>query len=124
MTEFIPINPASAPEISIETIIIFTGEIPAYFAALSECPNARISYPSFVLHIKNQIAKQNKREIIKLKNVVAQKGLTIVPLKAYFKRGIAKIEFATAKGKKMYQKKEALKIKDLDREASREMRRR
>ena len=66
----------------------------------------------------------NKKEIIKLKNVVAQKGLTIVPLKAYFKRGIAKIEFATAKGKKMYQKKEALKIKDLDREASREMRRR
>jgi|SRR6056300_9365 SsrA-binding protein len=66
----------------------------------------------------------HKKEMIKLKNVVAQKGLTIVPLKAYFKRGIAKIEFATAKGKKMYQKKEALKIKDLDREASREMRRR
>ena len=64
----------------------------------------------------------NKKEIIKLKNVVAQKGLTIVPLKAYFKRGIAKIEFATARGKKMYQKKESLKIKDLDREAKREMR--
>ena len=48
-----------------------------------------------------------KKEIIKLKNVVAQKGLTIVPLKAYFKRGIAKIEFATARGKKMYQKKES-----------------
>ena len=59
----------------------------------------------------------HKKEIIKLKNVVAQKGLTIVPLKAYFKRGIAKIEFATARGKKMYQKKESLKIKDLDREA-------
>ena len=62
--------------------------------------------------------------VVKLKNVVAQKGLTIVPLKAYFKRGIAKIEFATARGKKMYQKKEALKIKDLDREAKREMRER
>ena len=47
-----------------------------------------------------------------------------MPLKAYFKRGIAKIEFATARGKKMYQKKEALKIKDLDREAKREMRER
>ena len=66
----------------------------------------------------------HKKEIIKLKNVVAQKGLTIVPLKAYFKRGIAKIEFATARGKKMYQKKESLKIKDLDREAKREMRER
>ena len=39
-------------------------------------------------------------------------------------RGIAKIEFATARGKKMYQKKESLKIKDLDREAKREMRER
>ena len=65
----------------------------------------------------------NKKEIHKLKNVVAQKGLTIVPLKAYFKNGIAKVEFATARGKKMYQKKEALKIKDLDREALREIRR-
>ncbi len=65
----------------------------------------------------------NKKEIHKLKNVVAQKGLTIVPLKAYFKNGIAKLEFATARGKKMYQKKEALKIKDLDREARREIRR-
>jgi SsrA-binding protein len=59
----------------------------------------------------------HKKEIIKLKNVVAQKGLTIVPLNA-------KIEFATARGKKMYQKKESLKIKDLDREAKREMRER
>ena len=47
----------------------------------------------------------NKKEIIKLKNVVAQKGLTIVPLKAYFKRGIAKIEFATARGKKCIKRK-------------------
>ena len=63
----------------------------------------------------------HKNEMIRLKNVVAQKGLTIVPLKAYFKNGIAKIEFATAKGKKTYQKKDALKMKDLDREARREM---
>ena len=63
----------------------------------------------------------HKNEMIRLKNVVAQKGLTIVPLKAYFKSGIAKIEFATAKGKKTYQKKDALKMKDLDREARREM---
>tara|TARA_B100001057_G_scaffold308214_2_gene308318 strand:- start:1044 stop:1499 length:456 start_codon:yes stop_codon:yes gene_type:complete len=74
--------------------------------------------------VRNREILLNKKEIIKLKNVVAQKGLTIVPLKAYFKNGIAKVEFATARGKKMYQKKEALKIKDLDREAQREMRKR
>ena len=70
---------------------------------------------------RNRELLLHKNEMIRLKNVVAQKGLTIVPLKAYFKNGIAKIEFATAKGKKIYQKKDALKMKDLDREARREM---
>tara|TARA_X000000368_G_C23016276_1_gene705848 strand:+ start:62 stop:517 length:456 start_codon:yes stop_codon:yes gene_type:complete len=71
--------------------------------------------------MRNRELLLHKNEMIRLKNVVAQKGLTIVPLKAYFKSGIAKIEFATAKGKKTYQKKDALKMKDLDREARREM---
>ena len=70
---------------------------------------------------RNRELLLHKKEMIRLKNVVAQKGLTIVPLKAYFKGGIAKIEFATAKGKKTYQKKDALKMRDLDREARREM---
>ncbi|HJO21043.1 MAG TPA: SsrA-binding protein SmpB [Candidatus Marinimicrobia bacterium] len=70
---------------------------------------------------RNRELLLHKNEMIRLKNVVAQKGLTIVPLKAYFKNGIAKIQFATAKGKKIYQKKDALKMKDLDREARREM---
>ena len=70
---------------------------------------------------RNRELLLHKKEMIRLKNIVAQKGLTIVPLKAYFKNGIAKIEFATAKGKKTYQKKDALKMKDLDREARREM---
>tara|TARA_B100000959_G_scaffold276554_1_gene331447 strand:- start:1722 stop:2177 length:456 start_codon:yes stop_codon:yes gene_type:complete len=70
---------------------------------------------------RNRELLLHKNEMIRLRNVVAQKGLTIVPLKAYFKNGIAKIQFATAKGKKIYQKKDALKMKDLDREARREM---
>ena len=70
---------------------------------------------------RNRELLLHKKEMIRLKNIVAQKGLTIVPLKAYFKGGIAKIEFATAKGKKTDQKKDALKMRDLDREARREM---
>ena len=70
---------------------------------------------------RNRELLLHKKEMTRLKNIVAQKGLTIVPLKAYFKGGIAKIEFATAKGKKTYQKKDALKMRDLDREARREM---
>jgi SsrA-binding protein len=66
----------------------------------------------------------NKKEIIKLQNSVMQKGLTIIPLKAYFKGGKAKIEIALGRGKKNFQKKESLKNKDLEREASRELKRR
>ena len=81
------------------------------------------SHTGFSGHLptRNRELLLHKKEMIRLKNIVAQKGLTIVPLKAYFKSGIAKIEFATAKGKKIYQKKDALKMKDLDREARREM---
>ena len=64
------------------------------------------------------------KEIIKLQNSVMQKGLTIIPLKAYFKGGKAKIEIALGRGKKNFQKKESLKNKDLEREASRELKRR
>ena len=81
------------------------------------------SHTGFLGHspTRNRELLLHKKEITKIKNVVAQKGLTIVPLKAYFKGGIAKIEFATAKGKKTYQKKDALKMRDLDREARREV---
>lgn len=71
---------------------------------------------------RNRELLLHKKELLRLRDIVAQKGLTIVPLKVYFKGSIAKVEFATAKGKKTYQKKEALKIKDLEREARREMR--
>ena len=46
--------------------MILTGDIPAYFAALSECPNALISYPSFVFHIRNQMTKHDKMATSKL----------------------------------------------------------
>jgi len=85
---------------------------------------SRYSHTGFEGHhpTRNRQLLLHKKELLRLKSIVAQKGLTIVPLKAYFKGGLAKIEFATAKGKKTYQKKESLKIKDLDREARREMR--
>ncbi|MBC8216590.1 MAG: SsrA-binding protein SmpB [Candidatus Marinimicrobia bacterium] len=65
----------------------------------------------------------NRKEIRKLAQQTAEKGLTIVPLKLYFKGGWVKVEIALAKGKKTYDKKEALKRKDIQRETDREMRR-
>ncbi len=64
----------------------------------------------------------NRNEIRKLNQHTAEKGLTIVPLKMYFKGSWIKVEIALAKGKKTYDKKEALKQKDIHRETAREMR--
>lgn len=58
----------------------------------------------------------NKREIRKLHAAAEIKGQTLVPLEIYFKRGWAKIKLALAKGKHLYDKRESLKKKDLNRE--------
>jgi len=60
----------------------------------------------------------HKREILKLMGKVQEKGLTLIPLKLYFKNGKAKLEIALAKGKAKYEKREALKERDMKRELS------
>jgi SsrA-binding protein len=66
----------------------------------------------------------HRKEINSLVGKVVQKGLTLVPLKLYTKHGIAKIELGVAKGKKLYDKKEAIARRDADREMERAMKRR
>ena len=61
----------------------------------------------------------NKKEINKLIGRINQEGLTIVPTKMYFINGKAKIELAVAKGKKLYDKRQAKKTRDWNREKSR-----
>ncbi|HEA47507.1 MAG TPA: SsrA-binding protein SmpB [bacterium] len=61
----------------------------------------------------------HKREIKKLVGLTSQKGLTLVPLKIYFKEGKAKVEIALVKGKKKYDKREKLKKKAVQREMER-----
>jgi len=60
----------------------------------------------------------HKREILKLMGKVQEKGLTIVPTKVYFKNGKAKVEIALAKGKAKYEKRQAIKERELKRELS------
>lgn len=62
----------------------------------------------------------NRREINKLRAAVSQSGYTIVPLKAYFSRSYVKIDIALAKGKKLYDKREAIAKKTQDRQIQRE----
>lgn len=61
-----------------------------------------------------------KREIEKIKTKIEEKGLTIVPLKIYINsRGLAKVEIAVARGKKLFDKRDSIKKKDQDREMKR-----
>ncbi len=58
----------------------------------------------------------NKREIRRLIGKTVEKGYTLIPTKVYFTKGRAKIEIALAKGKRKYDKRQALKEKELKRD--------
>jgi SsrA-binding protein len=65
----------------------------------------------------------HRREIEKLIEKATEKGLTLVPLNLYFKKGIAKVELCVARGRKLYDKRAALKSKDAKRDMDRALRR-
>jgi SsrA-binding protein len=66
----------------------------------------------------------HRDEILKLQGQVSQKGYTIVPLRVYIKDHHAKVELGLAKGKRQYDKRQAIKQRETEREARRSMRRR
>ena len=63
----------------------------------------------------------HKKEIVSLESKMRQKRLTLVPLSCYTKGRLIKIELALGRGKKEFEKKEAKKRQDLEREIEREM---
>ena len=65
-----------------------------------------------------------KSEIKRILGKVAQRGLTLIPLKLYFKGNFAKIDLGLAKSKLKHEKKDYLKEKDISREVSREVKER
>lgn len=93
------------------------GEMLLYNANIS--PYAEASY----LNVEpTRIRKLllHKKQIVKLEAQAAQRGLTLVPIKTYFnERGIVKIELALCKGKKLYDRREDLKKREVDREVRR-----
>ena len=64
----------------------------------------------------------HKYEINKLQGAVTKDGLTIVPLKVYFKGSLVKVDIGIAKGKKLYDKRQDIAKKDQKREAERDFR--
>lgn len=64
----------------------------------------------------------NKKETLALENKIKQGRLTVVPTAMYTKGPLVKLEIGLARGKKMYEKREAIKKRDLDREDERALR--
>jgi len=62
----------------------------------------------------------HKQEIKKIKRKVQEKGVTLVPLKLYFKNNIVKLELGIARGKRKYDKKVSIAERDAKRDAQRE----
>ena len=61
----------------------------------------------------------HRRQIDRIAGRIQERGLTLVPLRMYFKRGKAKVELALARGKRTYDKRESIKRRIADREAER-----
>jgi SsrA-binding protein len=62
----------------------------------------------------------SKEELIQIKKRISEKGLTLIPLRIFFNdRGLAKMEIALAKGKKIHDKRDSIKEKDVQREMNR-----
>src|SRR3972149_850588 len=87
---------------------------------------ARYEASSYLSHEPTRPRKllMHRKEIDSLAGRVAEKGLTLVATKLYLKGGFAKVEIALAKGKKLYDKREAISRREMDRELARTIKRR
>ena len=82
---------------------------------------ARYDAGSYMSHEPTRSRKLllHKKQIAELASQVAEKGFTLVPTKLYIKDSLAKVEVALAKGKKLYDKREAIARREVDREIER-----
>lgn len=87
---------------------------------------ARYDAASYMSHEPRRKRKLllHRKQIDSLTSQVVEKGFTLVPLKIYIKDSLAKVEVALAKGKKLYDKREAIARHDAEREMERAIKRR
>ena len=83
------------------------------------CRIAPYSHGNYLNHVPDRDRKLllHKREILKLGGKVTERGLTLVPLRAYMKNGRVKMEIGLGRGKHAHDKRDAIKKKDQEREA-------
>lgn len=86
---------------------------------------ARYEAASYLSHEPRRSRKLllHRKQIDSLTSQVAEKGFTLVPLRLYIKDSLAKVEVALARGKKLYDKREAIARKESEREMARAMKR-
>ena len=94
-------------------------------AWLVECHIAPYNQASYFGHEPRRKRKLllHRKEIDKLWDEVRKKGVTIVPTRVYLKDGRAKVEIAVGRGKKQYDKRQAIAQRDAQREIERNLRR-
>ena len=85
-------------------------------AYLQNCHISEYKASSYNNHVPVRLRKilLNRDELNKIFGSLREKGLTCVPLKLYFKKGRVKVEIALVKGKKIHDKREAIKKRDVD----------
>lgn len=89
------------------------------------CDIQEYTYSHALNHVPKRRRKllMHRREIHKFADQAYEKNFTLVPLKMYFKDGRAKVLLGICKGKKLYDKRESMKKKDMQRDIDRAMRR-
>ena len=90
-----------------------------HISPYSHIQDIRLADPT---RMRKLLLKRN--EIDRLSGQISRKGHTIVPLSIYFKKGLAKVEIAVARGKMEYDKRETLRRRIAEREAERAVKRR
>lgn len=83
--------------------------IPAYDKATVDVPDPR-RRRKLLLH---------RRQIQRLEGKIRERGLTLIPIQIYFRGGVAKVELGLARGKRKYDKREAIAKRDLQRDLER-----
>jgi SsrA-binding protein len=92
-------------------------------AFLLNCHISPYSHGNIMNHdpVRTRKLLMHKKEIARLQGKMAQKGYTLIPLKIYFKEGRAKVEVGLAKGKREYEKRDAIKEREANREIDKAM---
>jgi SsrA-binding protein len=94
------------------------GEVWLYAMHVSPYPFARIGHDP----TRRRKLLLHRREIDRLLGTLSEAGLTLVPLKVYFNNGIVKLELAVCRGKRQWDKRQAMAERDAKRETERALR--